>query len=84
MVAIWSRMVAIWWLGLESLGGASVAPLGPAEEALLLELNIVGHAFVCIFRGYVGTLLQKFVNVLWGYVGTVRLGVTKFSPVGGT
>ncbi len=25
-------------------GGASVAPLGPAEEALLLELNLVGHA----------------------------------------
>jgi hypothetical protein len=25
-------------------GGASVAPLGPAEEAILLELSLVGHA----------------------------------------
>ena len=25
-------------------GGASVAPLGPVEEVLLLGLNLVGHA----------------------------------------
>ncbi len=36
-------MVAIWFRALEA-GGASVAPLGPAEEVLFLGLNLVGHA----------------------------------------
>jgi hypothetical protein len=37
-------MVAIWWKGLGSRGGASVAPPGPAEEALLLGPSLAGHA----------------------------------------